>query len=84
MHQIISGINTIKLLDKLKIETSYNYPCIYIIQSTLIVIDYYMYFTAYKEDSKEPVDITEKQLDKAITIYELLEDSKLALESLRN
>lgn len=84
MHQILSGINTDKLLDKLKIETSYSYPCIYIIQSTLIVIDYSMYFTAYKEDSKEPVDITENQLDKAITIYELLEDSKLALESLRN
>ena len=84
MYQIISGINTNKLLDKLKIITSHSYPCIYIIHTTLIVIDYSMYFTAYKEDSKEPVDITENQLDKAITIYELLEDSKLALESLRN
>ena len=84
MHQIISGINTYKLLDKLNIRTSYSYPCIYIIYNTLIVIDYSMYFTAYKEDSKEPVDITENQLDKAITIYELLEDSKLALDSLRD
>ena len=84
MHQIISGINTNKLLDKLNIRTSYSYPCIYIIHTTLIVIDYSMYSTVYKEDSKEPVDITENQLDKAITLYELLEDSKLALESLRN
>lgn len=84
MHQILSGLNTNKLLDKLEIENKYSYPCIYIIYTTLIVIDYSMYFTAYKEDSKEPVDITENQLDKAITIYELLEDSKLALDSLRN
>lgn len=84
MHQIISGINTNKLLDKLKIENKYSYPCIYISCITLLVINYSMYSSAYQEDSKEPVDITENQLDKAITIYELLEDSKLALESLRN
>lgn len=84
MHKIISGINTNKLLDKLKLETSYSYPCIYIIQSTLIVIDYSMYASTYKESAKEPIDITENQLDKAIIIYELLEDTKLALESLRN
>lgn len=84
MHQILSGINTNKLLHKLEIENKYSYPCIYIYQRTMLVINYSMYTSTYQEDSKEPVDISENQLNKAITIYELLEDSKLALESLRN
>lgn len=83
MHQILSGINTIKLLKLLGMERRYSYPCIYIFHNTVLVINYSMYTSAYKETSKEPIDITENQLDKAITIYELLEDSKLALESLR-
>lgn len=84
MHQIISGTNALKLLKILGIKRAYSYPCIYICHSTVITINYCSYTSAYKERSKEPVDITENQLDKAITIYELLEDSKLALESLRN
>lgn len=84
MHQILSGINTLKLLKLLGLERSYSYPCIYIFHNTVLAINYCTYTSAYEELSKEPVDITENQLDKAITIYELLEDSKLALESLRN
>lgn len=84
MHQILSGINTSKLLDKLKTEFEYSHPCIYITESIVLVINYYMYSSVYHEESKEPVDITENQLDKAISIYELLEDDELALESLRN
>lgn len=84
MHQIISGINTNKLLDKLEIENKYSYPCIYISCITVLVINYSMYTSVYVETSKEPIDITENQLDKAITIYELLEDTKLVLESLRD
>ena len=57
---------------------------IYIFNSTILAVNYSMYASAYEELSKEPVDITENQLNKAITIYELLEDNKLALESLRN
>ena len=83
MHQIISGINTSKLLDIIGIENKYSHPCIYINQFTVLVINYSMYISAYKKYSKELVDITENQLNKAITIYELLEDSKLALDSLR-
>lgn len=83
MHQILSGINTSKLLDKLKTEFEYSHPCIYITDSIVLVINYYMYSSVYQETSKEPVDITENQLDKAISIYELLEDDELALESLR-
>lgn len=83
MHQILSGKNTLKLLKLLGLEKEYIYPCIYIFRNTVLAIDYYMYSSAYEENFREPVDITENQLDKAITIYELLEDSKLALESLR-
>ena len=84
MHQIISGINTIKLLKILGWEGQYSYPCIYIFNDTILTINYCTYTSCYKEDSKKPTDITEKQLDKAIAIYELLGDSILALESLRN
>ena len=84
MHQILSGINTDKLLDGLNITTQYSHPCIYISLMSVLVINYSMYSSAYEETSKEPVDITENQLDKAISIYELLEDDELALESLRN
>lgn len=84
MHQILSGINTDKLLDGLNIKTQYSHPCIYISLMSVLVINYSMYSSAYEETSKESVDITENQLDKAISIYELLEDEELALESLRN
>ena len=84
MHQILSGINTDKLLKVLGIERQCNHPCVYICFTTIITINYFIYTSIYKESSKEPVDISENQLDKAITIYELLEDSKLALESLRD
>lgn len=83
MHQILSGMNTDKLLKVLGIERQCSHPCIYICFTTIVTINYYIYTSIYEESSKEPVDITENQLDKAITIYELLEDSKLALESLR-
>lgn len=83
MHQILSGINTLKLLKILGLEREHSYPCIYIFNGTILAVNYSMYTSAYKETSKEPIDITENQLDKAIIIYEMLEDSKLALESLR-
>lgn len=84
MHQILSGINTIKLLKILGLERDNHNICIYIFRDTILTVDYSMYTSAYKETSKEPVDISENQLDKAISIYELLEDDELALESLRN
>lgn len=83
MHQILSGMNTSKLLKLLGIKNSYSYPCIYIFRTTILSVDYSSYISSYTDMAKEPVDIIENQLSKAITIYELLEDSKLALESLR-
>ena len=80
MHYIYGGKNVdILLKDK---EKQFNIIYVNSFNSLVTTCSLSMYKSIYKEDSKPVMDITDKMLNKALTIIEIPNDFKLALKSL--